>query len=558
MLLKQKINLFILLTAFLAASFAYLTSIWILDNFLANNFIEQKDASVNSIKRDIEVFDRILLLVEERWDRELSVSLPAIARQLQESTDKTPTQVKQHLLQLKQAHNLSDIHLINEQLIVYQSTFDKEIGLDLKNVSEDYTRLLQNVLTNNTFSAHRVSPSTVTGDIKKYAYYSLEGSNFIVNADIDVKSRLESGNNNEVADYLFGDYVAKLSDKYQWITNVDLFLVSGADQWSLFNQGKKIDMALARKLFKGEADYSEMENTLLIPVFMQSYDELGFKAFLQINFDDSLLYKTKFNLQISALIVALLIALFSVLILRFGARKALTERFYDLMEQIKEKQPHQNKYIVLEGNDELVQLSNAINEMMLSLDKEQDINKELVGISQRDGLTNLGNRRSFDEHLSLEWKQAKRLQNDMSIIMLDVDYFKDYNDFYGHVAGDECLVKIAECLSKQVSRPTDFVARYGGEEFICILPNTDASGALKISEDVRLGVESLAIMHEKSLAAPVVTVSAGCFTINGNYDIGETEIIKSVDHLLYQAKDRGRNCVVEQSFTTVRNVTEKS
>ena len=169
------------------------------------------------------------------------------------------------------------------------------------------------------------------------------------------------------------------------------------------------------------------------------------------------------------------------------------------------------------------------------------VNQELQRISFLDGLTNISNRRYFDEILEKEWKRGKRNNASIALIMIDVDFFKAYNDTYGHVAGDECLRMIAGILGASTRRATDLVARYGGEEFTAILPGTDVQGAAIVGETIRINVEKLGIKHENSPISDQVTISVGIAVAKGEWDIMPMDIIAAADYALYQAKDRGRN-----------------
>ncbi len=169
-----------------------------------------------------------------------------------------------------------------------------------------------------------------------------------------------------------------------------------------------------------------------------------------------------------------------------------------------------------------------------------EANTALLHLSMFDKLTGLANRRHFDQTLEKEYKLAKRKKEPLSIIICDIDFFKIYNDSYGHQVGDSCLELIGKCLQKAVGRPTDLACRYGGEEFIFILPNTHLQGASCFAEKVREAVAALAIEHSGSKVAPYVTLSLGVATYNGQYKSGE-EITKAADEALYRAKEKGRN-----------------
>ncbi len=160
-----------------------------------------------------------------------------------------------------------------------------------------------------------------------------------------------------------------------------------------------------------------------------------------------------------------------------------------------------------------------------------------------DGLTAIGNRRHLDTQLSTEWRRAKRNGSDLSLLMIDVDHFKRFNDRYGHQAGDECLRRLAGTLRETLRRPADLVARYGGEEFACLLPETPFAGARQIAETLRRKVESLAIPHADSDTAACVTISLGFCTHEPLGPTDEEQFMRAVDEQLYAANHAGRNCV---------------
>lgn len=170
-------------------------------------------------------------------------------------------------------------------------------------------------------------------------------------------------------------------------------------------------------------------------------------------------------------------------------------------------------------------------------------NEELSHISTSDSLTQLPNRRRFDEVLKLEFERAKRTGSPLSLVMLDIDFFKRYNDTYGHVRGDECLFAVAQAISGAFARSVDMAARYGGEEFAVILPETDMAGALAMAERLRERIASLGIAHGTSDVADHVTASLGVATLLANGNTSAGDLVQRADEQLYLAKSRGRNKV---------------
>lgn len=174
--------------------------------------------------------------------------------------------------------------------------------------------------------------------------------------------------------------------------------------------------------------------------------------------------------------------------------------------------------------------------------KLDSANRELTRLSAVDGLTGIANRRQFDEALAREWRRCQRAGEPLSMLMGDVDFFKQYNDRYGHQAGDECLRTVAGCLLEKLRRPADIVARYGGEEFAVILPDTGFEGAMRVAEAMRSGVQSLSLPHEGSTFG-VVTASFGVATMLPERADGMPNLLSAADWALYEAKRHGRNCV---------------
>ncbi len=171
----------------------------------------------------------------------------------------------------------------------------------------------------------------------------------------------------------------------------------------------------------------------------------------------------------------------------------------------------------------------------------------LERLSLHDGLTGLPNRRAFDQWLTEEWHRAQRDSTSLSLIMMDIDHFKAYNDYYGHGAGDDCLRRVARAIADVPTRKTDRVARYGGEEFIALLPGTEAPGAREVAERLRRTTAGLGLGHARSSTATTVTLSVGVATHAPAGDrVSDPGVLRDkADAALYAAKERGRNRVVE-------------
>lgn len=171
------------------------------------------------------------------------------------------------------------------------------------------------------------------------------------------------------------------------------------------------------------------------------------------------------------------------------------------------------------------------------------LQKEFRELSYKDGLTGVANRRMFDSVIELEWANARRNNQPLSVILLDIDYFKQYNDHYGHIQGDECLKRVAKALAGVATRSRDFFARFGGEEFVLVLPESDAEAAQRVAERCRNAIFKEQIAHDKSDVSQILTISLGIDTVVPTHKDDMLAFIDGVDRRLYQAKQSGRNCI---------------
>lgn len=209
-----------------------------------------------------------------------------------------------------------------------------------------------------------------------------------------------------------------------------------------------------------------------------------------------------------------------------------------------------NAYLLKDENIEdtfVYSIRQTWQHYMLQKEKQQLLkdleqkNKELERLSFLDGLTGISNRRYFDMVIDQEWRRVVRENAPISIAMIDIDYFKLFNDAYGHLIGDECLRDVASALEKSLFRPGDFIARYGGEEFVAVLPSVGLQGGLEVARRIQYNVEEMAIPHVDSKVSRIVTISIGLACCVPGQDSKPADLIKSSDEALYSAKASGRN-----------------
>ncbi len=269
---------------------------------------------------------------------------------------------------------------------------------------------------------------------------------------------------------------------------------------------------------------------------------------------DSLIVVARSLRNMMALIGAL--GLVVAVLLSFVTWRSISEPLQQLMRQIQRAEAGTAlPPMVPEGRDELTVLSQKFADMSVRIKREHELleehvrertlaleqaNQQLERLSATDGLTGIANRRRFDEVLANEWHRAARLQQSLALAMIDIDWFKKYNDHYGHQAGDDCLRRVATLLALCVMRPGDLVARYGGEEFVFIATATDGPGALRIARNICEALQALALPHAASDDG-YVSASIGVAAMRASEDQPADTLLRAADHALYQAKAGGRN-----------------
>lgn len=269
----------------------------------------------------------------------------------------------------------------------------------------------------------------------------------------------------------------------------------------------------------------------------QAYRLVGMEDVHQLDQD---MHNNQLITTASFVTITFLILLMVLLMLNRGIFKPLKHMMYGI-ERYRGGQL--DTRIAPSGLRELYTLGETFNSMIGQL--RLDIT-ELERHSQSDGLTGLGNRRYFEQRLQEEWSRAIRQQWPVSVLFIDIDYFKRYNDHYGHLQGDECLCRVAEAIQQAVKRDIDVAARYGGEEFVILLPDTDLAGAEQVARELQQAIRRLDIEHRGSNIEPFLTLSIGIASHIPQFPEKPEELLHAADTALYEAKERGRNRISKQ------------
>lgn len=244
--------------------------------------------------------------------------------------------------------------------------------------------------------------------------------------------------------------------------------------------------------------------------------------------------------QIKIIGIVTIIAIFCLVTVAYYVQTRVITRLNNLNIRVRGRLKGKELDVIIGGNDEISDIDQTFEMFAKTIEEQNQILHEL---SLSDGLTGIANRRALDDRLLHETKVALRNKWTVSLLLLDVDYFKPYNDKYGHYSGDICLKQIARVLTENVPRSTDFIARYGGEEFACVLPDTPLDGAKSVAQLLLDAIAKENINHEYSSAAPYVTFSIGIatFQFDSMHKIEPLQFLKQADKALYQAKALGRN-----------------
>ncbi len=252
------------------------------------------------------------------------------------------------------------------------------------------------------------------------------------------------------------------------------------------------------------------------------------------------LYQDMRNNQLTTTSAFITITFFILLLLLLALNHGIFKPLKRILQGIERyRQGELDTRIQPSGLHDLFTLGETFNSMIEQI--RHDIN-ELERHSHIDGLTGLGNRRYIEQRLQEEWSRATRKQQlPISILFIDIDYFKRYNDHYGHLQGDDCLRRVAEAIQHAVKRDIDVAARYGGEEFIIMLPETDLSGAEQVARELQQAIRKLHIEHQGSNVKPFITLSIGIASHTPRFPEKSDELLHSADMALYQAKEHGRD-----------------
>lgn len=285
---------------------------------------------------------------------------------------------------------------------------------------------------------------------------------------------------------------------------------------------------------RGRSDF--VRNLVIDYARLTEFESFKYKKSLIVRTDE---FSNTVAQQTKLLGIFAIFALLGIITIVFFIQRRLIRRLVLLNKKVISRLAGRKSDLKVGGNDEITDIARSFEGFAKTIERQK---KELIQTSLTDGLTNIANRRALDKTFKHLLLSAQRQKWPVAVLMMDVDNFKTYNDFYGHVAGDECLKKIAQILKNILKRPEDFVGRYGGEEFVCLLPNTPLEGAKGVAAAILGALMNENIGHERSSVANHVTLSIGISLYACEAQESTDSLLKQADSALYRAKNHGKNC----------------
>ncbi|MCW9025545.1 MAG: diguanylate cyclase [Gammaproteobacteria bacterium] len=482
---------------------------------LAGSYFKQSalDAQMKSLSRVIEVASQEMLKDIKERTFQLGMSL-AHSNELKQIVENSKNNKGDIVLPnflddpfINGFVGVKDLDLVKLRVFDTSLNFISESSLGIKNIEQTLPPVLNKKASNRT-GVERLK----TIDALWISNYGPLHSTLVPIGGIKIKGYLEI-----IINPAFN--LADISNITQ--TPVSVFSVTG----------KKIKVNDKDSI----SGYLPVEYTLRTPDGEPAFNIVGYEDVDHLN-------REMDSTQVITTSGFLLLSLFSLLVALLLFNRFLFTPVSNMVMDIKQMANGKlDAKVDIQGLKEFRILAEAFNIMA---DKVKARTRDFEKMSMQDSLTGIANRRKFFQDLRREINRATRNKLNLSILLIDIDNFKNFNDMYGHLVGDECLRKVALTLHHMVKRPDDLVARYGGEEFAIILPDTSDEGTIKIAEKCRAAIEEMQVVHSASTVSEVVTISIGGINMVPDGSLAQNEIIQMADEALYQAKQNGRNCIV--------------
>jgi len=534
---------------------------------------QQVEQVHDHVSERFKVFDELLAYDERQIQSHAHAALPAIT----EALSKTPFDPiywsPDKLQKMAEEFQVDGIYVIDRSTTVIATNFLPDIGFELGTINADFRQYLNEFFGTGRLEVDRINVSSKTGLITIYAYFSPVGSDYIYEISYDVKKFLSRNRSTRYMNFIFGDFFTEITSTSPLLQHIDIYLINNYSAFPFLQNSQPIDLSSFPEIPEHTVIRQEADDTL----YFLSRADLNRS---RLHSADYLVIRTAFDLSpfkmlmqkmlsISTLAIVAVLFLAYILISNLFDRWIM-QRIHRIIEALEHTADGDfSDSIPVQRQDELGLIANHINKMSRRLanrehqlheaqehlekrvaERTQDLRAEvdarrkaeskLIEMATTDPLTGVLNRRAFSDQAQREVSRAFRYHRSLTVILLDIDHFKQINDTYGHLYGDKVLVRTAELINTCL-RSIDSHSRHGGEEFLVLLPETTEDEALLLAERLRVTLESASLETENGSIH--ITASFGV----ASWESGEHNLqsaINRADKALYKAKHTGRNRVV--------------
>ncbi len=525
------------------------------------------------VSERFKVFDELLAYDERQIQAHAHHTLPIITQVLTKEPFDPIFWSPDKLQKMAEEYQVDGIYVIDRSTTVVATNFLPDIGFELGTISDHFRRYLNDFFGSGRLEVDRINVSSKTGLITIYAYFSPEGSDYIYEISYDVKKYLSRNRSTRYMNFIFGDFFTEITSTSQLLKQIDIYLINNYSAFPFLQNGQPIDLETLPDI----PEHTVVKQDAGDIIYFLSRADLNRS---RLHSADYLVIRTAFDLSpfemliqkmlsISTLVIVAVLFLAYVLIANLFDRWIM-QRIHRIIQALEHTAEGDfSDSIPVNRQDELGLIANHINKMSRRLanreqqlreaqehlekrveERTQDLSAEvdarrkaeskLIEMATTDPLTGVLNRRAFSDQAQREVSRAFRYHRSLTVILLDLDHFKEINDTYGHLYGDKVLVRTAELINTCL-RSIDSHSRHGGEEFLVLLPETTEDEALLLAERLRETLESASLETENGTIH--ITASFGV----ASWKAGEHSVqaaINRADKALYKAKQLGRNRVV--------------
>ena len=569
--MKRLLSLLITLSV-LGVSISLSLALFAFANWEVNRHIKQQVEDVHAQVADrFRIFDELIANDEKVLQKQARHALVKLTDQLM-TKDNMRDWSSDELQILANQYQVDGIYIIDPDTRIIATNFLPDLNFELGTITDHFNDYLRRLYGTGRLEVDRINVSSKTGMLKVYAYYAPANSDYIFEISYDVKKFLTQSHSPRYVDFMFGDFFTELTQTNSLLDKIDIYLINNYNAFPFLNDTE----ALKKSQLPAIPDKGviTVENVRDDKLYYYSRAELDRS---HLHSAEYLVIRSTFNLDpityllhkfigINIVVVIIILGL-SFLLLSFLFDRWILRRIFRIvaaLERSAEGDYHDR--ITSDRRDEIGLISEHVNSMNKRLahreeqlkeaqqtlehrveERTSDLiseiearklaEKKLIELAETDPLTGVLNRRAFDQQAALEIERAKRYSRDLAVILLDIDHFKQINDQYGHSAGDEVLVTIANLIIPCL-RGVDRLCRHGGEEFIILLPETSAEQAMLLGERLRREIAQQAMQYDDRPFA--VTASFGITTWQAQEANIQPAIVRA-DKAMYRAKNQGRN-----------------